>query len=83
MIKRVIRLMHDRRKYFIFAVLCYCLLEMTSSVLIPISTKGITNGVLSKDIPMLVSAILIFSCSCMSWWILAPICQIILDRNAF
>jgi ABC-type bacteriocin/lantibiotic exporter with double-glycine peptidase domain len=83
MIRRVIRLMHNRKKYFIFAVLCYCILEMVSSVLVPISVRGITNGVLSKDIHMIVISILTYFSTCLSWWILAPICQIILDRNAF
>lgn len=83
MIRRVINLMHKRRKYFIFAVLCYCILEMVSSVLLPVSVKGITNGVLSKDKHVIVFSIFTYSSTWLAWWILAPICQIMIDMNAY
>lgn len=83
MILRVISLMKERKKYFIIAVIGFCMLEIYSCIISPMSIKGIINGAVNKDVNTIVKSIIMFACVSLAWWILAPIGQIIFDRNSY
>lgn len=55
MILRVISLMKERKKYFIIAVIGFCMLEIYSCIISPMSIKGIINGAVNKDVNTIVT----------------------------
>lgn len=81
--KRIIRLMNERKYSFFVAVTVFCVLEIFSSVFLPLCVKGITNGVVQFDSHKVTMSILAYAGVFFSWWILSPFCQILLDRTYY
>lgn len=59
------------------------MLEMLSSTLFPLCIKGITNGALQLDSHKLTMSVLAYAGVFLAWWIISPLCQILIDRNRY
>lgn len=83
MITRIIRLMNNRKGQYLLAITCLCMLEVFSSTLFPLCIRGITNGALKLDSHKLTMSILGYVGVYLAWWVISPLCQILIDRTRY
>lgn len=83
MITRIISLMENKKGSFFLAVTCFCMLEVLTSAFLPFCIKGITNGALQLDSQKVTMSVLAYTGVFLTWWIVSPLCQILIDRNRY
>ena len=72
-LKRVIKMMGNRKKIHLSLISLFCLTEIVGAILIPLGTRGLIRAISQSNIPMFWQSLALILTSAILWWIVAPL----------